>query len=258
MLTEWWTYRPHDFLMFAPRTYWRLFELQNEAWPVLSWVLLDAALLAFLALWWCTRPAASRFSQSVAARYVTPALLTALAAVCAFVALNFIHARYVPINWAAQGLVLLWLLQALLLLALGIASAVAARHGARQGLLFSAPDRSDGPWPRRAALLLGALALLGYPLLPHLSGRPAEQAEWFGLAPDPTVVFTLALLLLLPRAVSRLQRVLLGGIWLAAWLSALASCAVLLTMGAMEAAVLLGVLAVDAAVRLLRRRGGFI
>ena len=31
-MSEWWTYRPSDFLMFAPRTYWRLFELHNEAW----------------------------------------------------------------------------------------------------------------------------------------------------------------------------------------------------------------------------------
>ena len=31
-MSEWWTYRPADFLMFAPRTYWRLFELHNAAW----------------------------------------------------------------------------------------------------------------------------------------------------------------------------------------------------------------------------------
>ena len=33
-MTEWWTYRPSDFLLFAPRTYYRLFALYNEAvWP---------------------------------------------------------------------------------------------------------------------------------------------------------------------------------------------------------------------------------
>ena len=31
-MSEWSSYRPVDFLMFAPRTYWRLFELHNEAW----------------------------------------------------------------------------------------------------------------------------------------------------------------------------------------------------------------------------------
>jgi len=33
-MSEWWTYRPEDFLLFSPRVYWRLFELHNEAlWP---------------------------------------------------------------------------------------------------------------------------------------------------------------------------------------------------------------------------------
>ena len=33
-MSEWWTYRPSDFLLFSPRTYYRLFELYNaEVWP---------------------------------------------------------------------------------------------------------------------------------------------------------------------------------------------------------------------------------
>ena len=28
-MSEWWTYRPSDFLLFSARTYWRLFELHN-------------------------------------------------------------------------------------------------------------------------------------------------------------------------------------------------------------------------------------
>ena len=50
-MTEWWTYRPSDFLMFAPRTYWRLFELHNEAWwPAQALLLLaGSAALAWLA-----------------------------------------------------------------------------------------------------------------------------------------------------------------------------------------------------------------
>ena len=33
-MSEWWTYRPSDFLLFSPRTYHRLFELYNrEIWP---------------------------------------------------------------------------------------------------------------------------------------------------------------------------------------------------------------------------------
>ena len=34
-MTEWESYRLSDFLLFSPRTYWRLFELHNEAlWPL--------------------------------------------------------------------------------------------------------------------------------------------------------------------------------------------------------------------------------
>ena len=30
-MQEWWSYRPGDFLLFSPRTYWRLFQLANES-----------------------------------------------------------------------------------------------------------------------------------------------------------------------------------------------------------------------------------
>ena len=34
-MSEWWTYRPEDFLLFSPRVYWRMFELHNAAlWPL--------------------------------------------------------------------------------------------------------------------------------------------------------------------------------------------------------------------------------
>ena len=33
-MSEWWTYRPADLLMFSPETYYRLFELYNaDVWP---------------------------------------------------------------------------------------------------------------------------------------------------------------------------------------------------------------------------------
>ena len=33
-MSEWWTYSLSDFLLFSPRTYYRLFELYNLAvWP---------------------------------------------------------------------------------------------------------------------------------------------------------------------------------------------------------------------------------
>ena len=48
-MSEWWTYRLSDLLMFSPRTYHRLFELMNaEIWPMQ--VVTIAAGLAVLGL----------------------------------------------------------------------------------------------------------------------------------------------------------------------------------------------------------------
>jgi hypothetical protein len=60
--------------------------------------------------------------------------------------------------------------------------------------------RTDGMVARLAVALL-ALACLLYPVLALVAGRPLAQAEWFALAPDPTMLAALALsLLLLPDA----------------------------------------------------------
>ena len=49
-MSEWWTYSLSDFLLFSPRTYYRLFELYNLAiWP--AQILALALGLAILALW---------------------------------------------------------------------------------------------------------------------------------------------------------------------------------------------------------------
>ena len=29
-MSEWWTYRPEDFLLFSPRVYWRMFDCQCD------------------------------------------------------------------------------------------------------------------------------------------------------------------------------------------------------------------------------------
>ena len=49
-MSEWWTYSLSDFLLFSPRTYYRLFELYNLAiWPTqLAGLALGAAILVML------------------------------------------------------------------------------------------------------------------------------------------------------------------------------------------------------------------
>ena len=168
-MPEWWTYSLSDFLLFSPRTYYRLIERYNVAvWPAqpitLGLGLVVAALLR--------RPSVAR-SRAVAA---------ILAALWAWVGWGFIASRYTTINWAAQYLA--WLFAAEVVL-LGWLGAVRAR------LHFG--------WSRGGPALLGALlfgfALALYPLLGPALGRGWRQAEVFGIAPDPTALATLGLLL---------------------------------------------------------------
>jgi hypothetical protein len=141
-MSEWWTYRPEDFLLFSPRVYWRMFELHNAAlWP-LQVLALAAGLIVILIVAW--RPRSS-------ARWL--ALL--LAILWIFVGWSFLWNRYAAINWAAA---------------------------------YVAP----------AFAVEGVLLLVSGPLLNGLAfdRRGLASSEVFGIAPDPTAIATLGLLLL--------------------------------------------------------------
>ena len=205
-MSEWWSYRPSDFLMFAPRIYWRLFESINVAvWP--AQLLLVGTALAWVG--WFMRRGAEAAPRASA---------VALALCWLFVAWAFLLQRYAPINWAADAFALGFALQGLGLLALVGCGPLQA---------------SVQPWRRAAGLGLLLWALLGHPLLALLSGRPWTQAEVFGLAPDPTAIGTLGWLLLLEGRARVLPRFL--------WLVPLAWCAIsaatLATMGEWQAVV---------------------
>ena len=58
------------------------------------------------------------------------------------------------------------------------------------GLAFDVRD--VGGW---LGLMLAAVGLVAYPLLQPLFGRPWASAEVFGIAPDPTAITTLGILL---------------------------------------------------------------
>jgi Family of unknown function (DUF6064) len=206
-LSEWWSYRPADFLMFAPRIYWRLFESLNAAfWPA------QLALLAAALRWlWCS----ARRDADAAPR--AAALALALCWLC--VAWAFLWQRYAPINWAAQAFAAAFVLQAMGLLVL--AGRVAAP--------LPAP-----PWRRRIGLLLLLWSLLGHPLLAWLDGRPWQQAEVFGLAPDPTALGTLGWLLM-HRGDGAGPRALRRGLWTVPLLWCGISAATLAVMGSAQA-----------------------
>jgi hypothetical protein len=169
-VSEWWTYRPSDFLMFSARNYARLVQGYNaDAWPVPLLVLAGALALLWLAI---SRPA-------LAGRWVP----VALAAAWAWIAWAFHWERFAPINTGATVYAWAFGLQAALLLVLG---------GRR-------PHRTEAGWQRPAGLALAAAAVLLYPLASLLPGRDWAQAELAGWMPDPTALLTCGLLLATPQ-----------------------------------------------------------
>lgn len=168
-MSEWWTYRPSDFLLFSSRAYGRLVERHNaEMWPL--HLLALAMGIAVLVLLW-RRP-----------RVAAPAIAVLLAVAWAFSGWSFHLQRYAAINWAATGFAAAHFVQAGLLL---VAAAWSWRRSWR---LSASPTASIG----------FALVLFGWPAVALLLGRPWTQSEAWGLMPDPTAFGTLLLAPLLP------------------------------------------------------------
>ena len=165
-MSEWWTYTLSDFLLFSPKTYYRLFELYNrDLWPgqILA-LALGVAILVLL-----------RRGGRARGRIVA-----AIVAGCwAWIAWAFHAERYASINWAAAWFAAAFAIEALLLTWTGVV----------RGRLPFAPS-ADAP-----GRLLLLFALFGQPLLGPLLGRAWVAVEVFGVAPDPTVVATLGILL---------------------------------------------------------------
>ncbi|MGE0100389.1 MAG: DUF6064 family protein [Hydrogenophaga sp.] len=204
-MSEWWTYRPSDLLMFAPRTYWRLFELHNEAiWPAPALTALVA--LGLAGALWRGRSGALRAGLAV------------LAACWALVAWAFLWQRYAPINTAGSAFAIAFAVQAAGLLMLSL-------WGGFQ-------IAGDGV-PRRTGMALLVWSVLGHPWLSWLFGRPWSQAEFFGLAPDPTAIGTLGVLLCVASC-RRSVRGLWGALWVVALLWCAVSATTLWTMGAAQ------------------------
>lgn len=223
-MSEWWTYRPEDFLMFSPGTYWRLFELHNQAWCSAQVLAVLAGLVIAVGLW-RGQPAMLRIASVV------------LALCGAFVGWAFLWQRYAEINWAAAAFAWAFGAQSIGLLVLA----------ARSSLVLAA-----GRVHRRVGLGLLLWAVLVHPLLALAMGRPWVQAEVFGLAPDPTAIAMLGVLLC-ADAGTRGTRLLLGVLRAGALAWCSVSAATLATMGSAQGWVMLGTVVVGAAALVFTR-----
>src|SRR6187401_604886 len=142
-MSEWWTYRPEDFLLFSPRVYWRMFELHNAAlWPWQA-LALGAGLIIILLMAWRPRRSA-------------PWLALLLAILWIFVGWSFLWNRYAAINWAAAYIAPAFAVEGIFLLIVSL----------RDGLAFD--RRGLAGWT--GYLILG-FALAGQPWLAPLQGR---------------------------------------------------------------------------------------
>ncbi len=169
-MPEWWTYTLEDLQSFSLETYYRLFERYNAAiWPgQIVALALGVAILAVL-----RRGASGRRGRLVAG---------ILAACWVWTAIAFHATRYATIHRGAPWFAWAYGLEALLLVGVGFL---------RGGL--SLERRGGARW---IGLALFLFALFVQPLAGMLFGRDWRQVEIFGVAPDPTAVGTLGLLLL--------------------------------------------------------------
>ena len=211
-MSEWWTYRLSDLILFSPDGYYRTFALyHHRTWP--------AHLLLLLVL--VTAAIACRRMRDHATR---GRVVMAIAAVSwLWIAIAFHLQAYASINWAAKYFAGAFLLQAALM------AWIAARR----------PIALDGS---AARVLLGGIVLLALaaPVVGVVTGRQWDQVEFLGVTPDPTAAATI-LLLRLSRPVPRVALVipvascLVGGLTLSAlhspegwwpWISALVALVV--------------------------------
>lgn len=169
-MPDWLTYRLSDFLLFSPRTYYRMFELYHaQIWPIHLMVLGSMAAIAVLL----------RRQEEWRDRAITGVL----AVWWAWVAIAFHLQRYATINWAARYFAALFTIQALLLVWYGVVHGRLHFRLSREPAVYMA-----------VGLIIFALVL--EPSAGRIAGRAWRQVEIFGLTPDPTAIGTLAFLAL--------------------------------------------------------------
>lgn len=215
-MSEWWTYGLSDFLMFSPRVYVRLLAAYNAAlWPAQIVTILFGVATAVLLL--------------VPLRGRDRLIPAGLGVLWIVVAWAFLWERYATINWGALYVAPAFAIEGVLLI------------GAAIGGVLVFPTRRDARATAAAVLVL--VAVLGWPALAPLSGRPLASAEVFGLFPDPTALATLAWLAA-ARGGMRVVSMIIPALWslvAAATLFTLDSATWMLVLAVTGAAIALSI-----------------
>lgn len=170
-MDTWLSYRLSDFILFSERVYWRLFDQVNALVGAFLPAAIALGCLLLVGVW----------SRHRAVRIATAVLLAAFWTSSACLFLWF---YYAPVNWAARYAIPFFLLEAGLILLVGI----------NPGL--------NRPLARRDARGSAGLVMLVYAVIVHpftslVFGRPVGSAEYVGLAPDATAMATLGYALMI-------------------------------------------------------------
>jgi hypothetical protein len=194
-MSEWWTYRLHDFLMFSPRAYSRMYELYNEAiWPInalavtLAFSLLFvAARLRFPLHKTAARDARDSSNPDVWQRTLHVTVFAYFAVAHAWIALVFMREHYAPIFLAAEYFAIAFFVQAAMF---ALAAGLAARSHdafrfARSKLVAA------------LGISIASLALIVHPTILFATQNNWSTLEGVGVAPDPSAIAALGFLLLI-------------------------------------------------------------
>ena len=161
-MTGWSSYSLSDFLMFSPEAYFRLYEINNTTlWPLQIIVVLAALAICFLSL--KKDPQSDRVISIILAMF------------WALIAWQFFYQLFAKINLAAPWYSIGFAIESVALLM----------------IFFTGRNRFS-----KTGFLLFLYALLIQPLIGVLSGRDWPGMEIFGIAPDPTALGTLGLLMM--------------------------------------------------------------
>jgi hypothetical protein len=184
-VSDWQSYRLEDFIPFSPEVYFRLVERINEAWWPLQFLALGLGLAALAAAW--------RGRVRVALVLLAPAWAAS--------GIVFHLQRYAELNWAADYFGGAFLVQSALLLGLGLFGRAPERP----------PGRSPMAWVGAAITLFG---LVGYPLIASVGGHGWSRSEVFALHPEPTVLVTLGIALVVLVGVQAALAAVIPILWI--------------------------------------------
>ena len=166
-------YTLSDLLMFSPEAYARLIELYNQSlWPLQLFI----PFIGIALIWLIYRPAA----------YQRQLIMITLAIAWFWVGYGFHYNYYASINWFAYFYALTFFLQGFLLLAYGIL---------KKDLSFRFSDQ----FHTKIAIIFLIFGVFLFPLIGLFLYTP-WQTETFGLMSTPTLITTLAILLLSERS----------------------------------------------------------